>query len=229
MPMINESRSKATTTAEFLATQIGDLQEGDRLGTKKELAPQLGVAPGTLNEAIRLLQERGLISLRSGPKGGIFVARFDQSSRLGQVLGQVGQDSATVAGALETKRALEDVTVIDAARHCGDDDAAHLTALAARLGEVATDQKRLFIALADLHTAIARVSPNGMLRSIYLGLLMFLRDHDRRSLAPRSRGALRSLVNTHSQLVEAIVSNDESRCRELLGEHTEDGCELRWS
>jgi DNA-binding GntR family transcriptional regulator len=82
--------------------------------------------------------------------------------------------------------------------------------------------------MAELHTAIARVGPNRMLQSMYLGLLTFLRDHDRRPLGERSRGALRSLVTGHGRLVEAIVANDESRCRELLGEHAEDQCELRW-
>jgi len=228
MSMIHESRSKATTTAEYLASQIDELQEGDRLGTKKELAPQLGVAPGTLNEAIRLLQERGLVSLRSGPKGGIFVARFNQSARLGQVLGQVGQDPATVVGALETKRALEDVTIIDAARHCGEVDSERLHVFVGRMEAAGVDQARLFVIFGELHTAIASIGHNRMLQSMYLGLLAFLRDHDTRPLEVRSRGGLKSLVTTHARLVEAIAANDETRCRELLADHTEEQCELRW-
>jgi GntR family transcriptional repressor for pyruvate dehydrogenase complex len=42
------------------------------------------VAPATLTEAVRLLQERGLVTVRPGPKGGIFVARPDPFARLGR-------------------------------------------------------------------------------------------------------------------------------------------------
>ena len=48
---------------------------GDRIATKDELRERFGVAVATINEAVRLLETRGVIEARPGPGGGIFVAR----------------------------------------------------------------------------------------------------------------------------------------------------------
>src|SRR6478609_12186507 len=50
------------------------LSPGERLGTKDDIRQRFGVAVATINEAVRLLEMRGLIEARPGPGGGLFVA-----------------------------------------------------------------------------------------------------------------------------------------------------------
>ena len=50
------------------------LPAGTRLGTKSELRAEFGVASTTVNEALRLLETRGLVRTKRGPGGGIFVS-----------------------------------------------------------------------------------------------------------------------------------------------------------
>src|SRR4051812_45210697 len=52
----------------------GSLEPGARLGTKEDLRRTYGVAVGTVNEALRILEARGLVRARPGPGGGLFVA-----------------------------------------------------------------------------------------------------------------------------------------------------------
>ena len=70
MSELADATTRGRSAADHLAAEIERMQEGDRLGTKKELCQRLGVASATLNEAIRLLQERGLVTLRPGPRRG---------------------------------------------------------------------------------------------------------------------------------------------------------------
>ena len=51
----------------------GELQPGDRLPSEREFRQMLGVGRGTLREALRVLEQKGLIEIRTGVKGGVFV------------------------------------------------------------------------------------------------------------------------------------------------------------
>src|ERR1700729_3492092 len=68
--------SRAELVARELEREIIDDREpGERLGTKDDLRKRFGVAVATVNEAVRLLETRGMIEARPGPGGGVFVAR----------------------------------------------------------------------------------------------------------------------------------------------------------
>ena len=58
--------------ARDLATYIIDrrLPEGTRLPPEREMRESLRVGKGTLREALRLLQTRGVITMRAGRGGG---------------------------------------------------------------------------------------------------------------------------------------------------------------
>jgi GntR family transcriptional regulator, transcriptional repressor for pyruvate dehydrogenase complex len=69
-------------TSEYIEDKIkksirdGVLQSGDRLPTEKELAIQFGVSVVTLREALRGLENIGLINKKKGQKGGVFVSEI---------------------------------------------------------------------------------------------------------------------------------------------------------
>ena len=66
--------TRAELTAQRIADRARGAAPGARLGTKKELRELCGVSVGTFNEALRLLQSRGVVAVRPGPRGGLFVA-----------------------------------------------------------------------------------------------------------------------------------------------------------
>ena len=65
------------------------------------------MARGTVIEAVRLLQDRGVITVRPGPGGGLFVAEPSSVVRLGRTLLTVEGDAAGVADAIAVREELE--------------------------------------------------------------------------------------------------------------------------
>jgi DNA-binding FadR family transcriptional regulator len=193
------------------------MQEGARLGTKKELCARLGIANGTLNEAIRLLQERGLVTLRPGPKGGIFVAKADPVVQLGHTLLPLRAEPDVVAGALEVRESLQTLAALDALRHRTPE---HVTALLehrALLQRAVIDDHEFSDALAGLQELITTAGTNQVLHAVYRGVLSYLEAKHTPDARPRrSPEERRRLLRHHLQLIDSVVDQDEKACRRAL-------------
>jgi len=80
-------RVQVDRAADHIARQIreeigqGRLKPGAKLPAERALAAELGVSRNTLREAVRSLEQAGLVQLRKGAHGGIFV-REDNSGFL---------------------------------------------------------------------------------------------------------------------------------------------------
>lgn len=60
----------------------GELKPGDKIGSEKELLAQLGVSKASLREALRVLEVMGMIEIRKGLAGGVYVADVDMKTTL---------------------------------------------------------------------------------------------------------------------------------------------------
>jgi DNA-binding FadR family transcriptional regulator len=73
------SKQKSVGLVENLVNQLedailsGSFEPGEKLPSSSELETCMGASRGTLREALRILQQKGLVESRVGVKGGIFV------------------------------------------------------------------------------------------------------------------------------------------------------------
>src|SRR5918997_4728625 len=62
--------------AEQIADKVraGELRVGDKLPGERDLAVRMEISRPTLREAVRVLADAGVLEVRRGPGGGMFVA-----------------------------------------------------------------------------------------------------------------------------------------------------------
>ena len=165
--------SRAESVARLIETEIMDeaVAPGDRLGTKGELRKRFGVALATINEAVRLLEMRGMVQARPGPGGGVFVASGSARMALSHSTLRFKGGGDGFFEALTVRDALEPLICREAARNHGPDDIRALERILDGM-EGHLDEPREYLRLNyRLHRRTAKLSSNQPLHGVYMMIL----------------------------------------------------------
>ena len=167
------------------------------------------MANATLGEALRVLNTRGMVELRRGPGGGIFVADPSPLTRLGHQVLELRPDQAGVSDCIAVLDTLDGEVLRDAARHRSAKDVADLRRALAKLEKAWPRPDEAQQRIWDLHRRIAEISPNAVLKAIYLNLV----DYVQRDLGEVIHEAGFGLndarrLQIHRDLVDAVAAGD---------------------
>jgi DNA-binding FadR family transcriptional regulator len=213
------------TRAEAVAREVeaeivdGSLPQGRRLGTKDDLRQRFGVAVATINEAVRLLEMRGLIEARPGPGGGVFVAGSAQHAQRRGMLG-FASGRASFADCLAVRNALEPLICREAARHHRDEDIRALRKILKGMERHADDPAAYLDLDFSLHRRIAKMCRNAPLHSIYLTLIDVLQDASAAGDVDELHGEADLAV--HRELVDAIAAGEGPGLDAVVDRHAPD-------
>lgn len=197
---------------------------GDRLGSKEDLRRRCEVSVGTFNEAIRIAQSRGVISVRPGPGGGIFAAAQSAMVRLGNSVLALDAADTSVADAVRIRDALDPLLIDDALWHASPADIAGMRDVVADMASAVEqyDPTAFVHANWQLHARIAGVSPHPVLRSLYLNLLDQIESHTL-DVLPVSDQPLPAYIAErqvlHAAIVDALDRRDRESAQRLIAEH----------
>jgi DNA-binding FadR family transcriptional regulator len=222
-PGLRDSRlSRAEALARELEDQIssGTLATGERLGTKEDLRQHFNVAVATVNEAIKLLDTRGLVEVRSGPGGGVFVAAPGARMRQGPLIMGFKWAEATVADYQEVRTALEPLVVGHAARHHTAADLRALQQILDRMEAHLADPAAYLRLNTAFHRRIAKTSHNLPLRSLYVTLVDFF-EHAQEQIKDLPKSIDPENIVIHRQLLAAIESGDDKQLAAAMKQHDE--------
>jgi len=193
----------------------GDLPTGARLPPERELSDELGISRSTLRSVIRALQQAQYIQTQRGRSGGSFVIwRPDAST------------SAPPRRSSEMKARLLDTLLFRSVLEPGAAGMAaelelseeQVSTLRDRLAAVTTHDTDFRLADQELHSYIAELSGCRALSEAIANIQLILNESLLR-IVPLMGPALEHSHQQHSQIVEAILSGDSARARQLMTDH----------
>jgi DNA-binding FadR family transcriptional regulator len=213
--------SRAARLADQIEAAIvdGHLPPGSRLGTKEDLRRRYDVAYGTLNETLRILQQRGYVTSRTGPGGGLFASAPNASLRLSHLI--LGfREGGTVSDCAIVRHALEEPVATDAARSRTPADIRDLETILERMIAAAGDPPRYLRENWQLHRRIAQVCRNRVLGNLY-GMLLDANESELRKVSPDPEFAefVASNIDIHRELIAAITEGSEERTKRAIQTH----------
>lgn len=222
---IRAPRSRGEHLADALAAHILErrFRPGDRVGTIDEIHASVGFGRPAVSEAVRLLRERGVLEIRPGRGGGVFVAVQTPVVRLRHTLLEVAAGSASeVREAIGVREALEEPLALAAADACRPADAKLLRAAAAAL-QRSSDYAEFMHRNWGLHELIASLSQNAMMAAIYRSCLGYVSHTGAVYAAAEDTDAyMAERARIHAELVEAIIAADPQRIHAAVAAHNND-------
>ncbi len=208
----------------------GAIRVGERLPKERDLGQFFGVSRATLREALRILEASGLIEVRRGSSGGIFVSS-PPVDRTGAALGALIQlGDVTPRHFTEFRLTFEMESAELAARRASAEDIARLMGSVASLVEVANRPGVPWETYMELdilfHEHLAAASGNPIREAVMLALnsafrqsVLMVGSHD--TLEWRRRQASELLG-----VAQAVQGHRPQVARRLMEQHIRESAEV---
>jgi DNA-binding FadR family transcriptional regulator len=198
------------------AIRSGDLQPGDRLPSERLLASQMAISRPTLREATSVLAESGVIEVRPGAGGGMFVRTatvpYDLIHRRSSLR------MSEVAAVLQARRLFEPRVAQLAALNAADEDFEALERTLQLQRECDTeDRERMNQLDFRFHLGIARATRNAVVLGLMRPLLRQLEIA--RDMSMRGERDAGTAIAIHQDTLESIMSGDPERVAVSMDRH----------
>ncbi|NUP30721.1 MAG: FadR family transcriptional regulator [Streptomycetaceae bacterium] len=205
--------------AHVLAQPIlsGEVGPGARLPNEQEMMARYGAGRPTVREALRLLETRGLIVLKTGPGGGPVVCRPPKAS-LSEALSLVLQiEGASFRDVTDARAALEPMIARRAAERIGDRALDELDASIAALRAGPGDREVFVAENQRFHTVIAEAAQSVVL-DVFVNTLHAIADGVRVGVRYSARKQA-AIADAHEAVVDALRARDPDRAEAAMREH----------
>ncbi|MPZ87193.1 MAG: GntR family transcriptional regulator [Nitriliruptorales bacterium] len=205
--------------------QQGRLKPGDRLLSERDLAQRFGVSRVTVRDALRVLEVRGLIEIRTGAAGGAFVTAPSTevlSERFGDL---IAMSTLSVHDVVEARLVME-LGIVDLVLvHATDHDLAALADICDRSRHLVRRGAYDTQLSNDFHYGLAMAAHNQAVSKISESFRGPLRMASVRARETGGAAHVRS-VDDHMAIVEDLKRRDRTAVRHHLAHHLARGTDL---
>ena len=194
----------------------GELTAGNQLPAARDLAKQFGASRTAVREAIKSLQEKGLVD--AYPGRGTFVTNGTPNSMrrsLDQIL--KGGEESGMASLVEARDILEPEIAALAAVRADDQDLAAMQEAVEVMDRAAWDSSAYIEADLDFHLALAEAAANPIVLSLIDSIVGLLREQRLRTY--RVEGGPERGQHHHKRILEAIRRRDPQGARAAMQAH----------
>lgn len=204
------------------AIMEGTLKPGGQLPAERELKEQFGISRGTLREALRVLEQKGLIEIRTGVAGGSIIREVN-SENLSDNLGLLIRNRAvSLRDLAEFREGMEGDVAALAAQRATEQDRALLERLLREAEAYLKEGRKGWDAFVrtdeQIHLALARMSGNqlfiAVLTSVYHNIHTYYENY-----LPWNKELLQENFNDLCNIVAAVSNRDAERARETALGH----------
>ncbi|HPY11864.1 MAG TPA: FadR/GntR family transcriptional regulator [Sphaerochaeta sp.] len=187
----------------------------EKLPGEMKLAAQYNVSRPVVREALKLLQERGLITLKNGV--GAIITRPENSTVRDAVNRIMQVDQISTDELTQMRQILELSSVELAVENLTDEHLKKMEQNVERFSDKTLPLKERVRLDEQFHQLIAQASHNDLL-SLFIGVLTsLLRDYMGKGVL--IEGGIEDGITRHRQILDALKARDKQGARHAMAEH----------
>ena len=200
----------------------GRLKTGDMLPAERELKQMFSISRGTLREALRVLEQKGLIEIKLGVGGGSVVKAVD-TEQVSESLGLLIQSQKVSLNHLaEFREDVEGIVAAHAAERSTRDQVQELNQLlnqARECVERGSSQRKAFIEIDKrIHMTLADITGNPIYTSVLHSIHENIHRYYDRFLSMERR-ELQENYQDLCDLVQAVENANSDQARRIAQNH----------
>lgn len=190
------------------------LRPGERLPSERELCEQFGLSRTVIREAVKVLAERGLVSIQPGR--GNFVSQLS-AKNLAETVNRFLRFSDEAHEDLLEVRELLEVKIAElAAKRARPEDCERLKTALETMAAARDDADRYLQADQAFHSALAQATQSGVILALIDSLVGYLEDI---RLMGFSVDADKRGPGEHRQIYQAVCDRNPAAARRAMRQH----------
>ena len=185
----------------------------DRLPTERDLAVQFGVSRVVVREAIRTLELNGLLTVKKGRNGGIFVAQDYERPISDSIVNLLAGGGASLENLFEMRQIIEPFAAARAAELGSDEDFERLTAELEEAEREHAVGNSIRAHNIEFHRLVIRMSGNPILGMVGETVLLLLSDRIKHISSPETS---ESVLSSHRKILGALKQRQHVKARTIM-------------
>jgi DNA-binding FadR family transcriptional regulator len=221
-------QAKQNRTFENVIVQIQEailqkkLKEGDKLPSERNLRETFQVSRGTLREALRALEQKGLITIKTGVRGGAIVCPIDTRQMSESLDFLLRYRKISLRELAEFREEVEGLVAAKAAQKAKREDVkqlnlslesmkSHLDATEFNWSEIIKEDNKF-------HLSLAQIAGNRIFESVLCTIYENIYPYFDRYLS-KERGLMEKNYQDLCKIAEAIKKRNSNKARVLVQDH----------
>ncbi len=187
----------------------------EKLPGEMKLAKQYNVSRPVIREALKLLQERGLITLKNG--SGAYITRPENDTVMNAINRIMQVDRIKSDDLTQMREILELSSVDQAVKRITDEQLKKMDAILSKFEDKSLPLKERVKLDEQFHIAIAQATGNELL-SMFVGVLTsLLRDYMGKGIL--IEGGIEDAIKRHREIYQALLNRDAKAVHQAMVDH----------
>jgi GntR family transcriptional regulator, transcriptional repressor for pyruvate dehydrogenase complex len=212
------TKSKAEHVAQRLLDKIieAGLTPGSSFGTEAQLLEQFDVSRPTLRESLRILESKGVLSLRPGPGGGIMVTKPGTDILAHGLSVFLRLHDVPFIDVLKAREVIEPALAREAAENGTELDFDEMEQSIERMQSI-KDQQTFVDENRNFHSIVARASGNKVLETFWSTISIVA--HGEHLGVRYSSANQQHVIAAHKRILAALRKRDGKAAAVTMEEH----------
>lgn len=200
----------------------GEIPIGDRLPPERELCEMFAASRGTLREALRILEQKGLIEIRLGSSGGAYVRGANAELMAESLDMLIHSSEISLLHLAEFREGVEGTVCALAAKRASEEDCKKLSDLLAQATacfEKGIEEWENFVRVDEkIHMIMADIAEN----PLYAVVLRSVHDNIHRYYDKFLQAGPNEFEENYKdlkQIIAAVIAHDEDAAKAAACDH----------